>query len=178
MSLCLPDFEYNNSTGLCDKFEIIPPTDCTASNNQYNKNFLYNPVSKLCEYNDKTSDNRTGTITETSINNDPTCAPNTITLSNRQCKRLLVSIEPNKPPAPQPAPKYIPIETIQYGINQLPSQQALRLGYQVSQPAPQPAPQPIVRTTNYILYIFIFIIILLALALGLGIGYFYTRKKK
>ena len=92
MSLCLPDFEYNNSTGLCDKFEIIPPTDCTASNNQYNKKFLYNPDSKLCEYNNKTSDNTTGSITETSINNDPTCAPNTITLANRQCKRLLVSI--------------------------------------------------------------------------------------
>ena len=153
MSLCLPDFEYNNSTGLCDKFEIIPPTDCTASNNQYNKNFLYNPDSKICEYNNKTTDNTTGSITETSINNDPTCAPNTITLANRQCKRLLVSIEPNKPPAPQ-------------------------LDYQVyepsDRPSPLPSPQPIVRTTNYILYIILFIMFVIAL----GIGYFYINKKK
>ena len=170
MSLCLPDFEYNNSTGLCDKFEIIPPTDCTASNNQYNKNFLYNPDSKICEYNNKTTDNTTGSITETSINNDPTCAPNTITLANRQCKRLLVSIEPNKPPAPQ-----------------LASQQAIQLAhrpivrttnYQVyepsDRPSPLPSPQPIVRTTNYILYIILFIMFVIAL----GIGYFYINKKK
>jgi hypothetical protein len=97
MSLCLPDFEYNNSTGLCDKFEIIPPTDCTAINKFYNKNFInfYNPVSKKCEYNDKTIDNTTGTTTEISTTIDPNCAPNTIKLSNKQCKRL-VSIEPNK----------------------------------------------------------------------------------
>ena len=98
VSSCLPDFEYNNSTGLCDKFEIIPPTDCTAINYFYNKNFinLYNPVSKKYEHNDKTIDNTTGTTTYISTTTDPNCAPNTIKLSNRQCKRLLVSIEPNK----------------------------------------------------------------------------------
>jgi hypothetical protein len=147
---CKAPFIYNNETGICEMYKIIPKEHCAG--NDIRKNLytlIYNKQTKKCEYT-KPND-PLPTVIEF-----PVCIPGTTEMPDGWCKNVIATLDPAKefvsdgPPGPTGAEM----------LNKLMAKDALA--------EEKKATEAKKETNNILLFLFLIFIIF-----GAGIYFFF-----